>query len=93
MKARLKQYLLIALIALAGYFILNHHIIFDGKQVHLLRKTTMHLHYTFYSIKQKKPDTIMQVDTLRDAGIGDLLVELEKITDEERYLLESKYSY
>jgi hypothetical protein len=93
MKARLKQYLLIALIALAGYFILNHHIIFDGKQVHLLRKTTMHLHYTFYSIKQKKPDTIMQVDTLRDAGIGDLLVELEKMTDEERYLLESKYSY
>ncbi len=93
MKARLKQYLLIALIALAGYFILNHHIIFDGKQVHLLRKTTMHLHYTFYSIKQKKPDTIMQVDTLRDAGIGDLLVDLEKMTDEERYLLESKYSY
>jgi hypothetical protein len=93
MKARLKQYLLIALIAFAGYFVLNHHIIFDGKQVYLLRKTTMHLHYTFYSIKQKKPDTIMQVDTLRDAGIGDLLVELEKMTDEERSLLESKYSY
>ena len=93
MKARLKQYLLIALIALAGYFVLNHHIIFDGKQLYLLRKTSMHLHYTFYSIKQKKPETIMQVDRLREAGIGDLLVELEKMTDEERYLLESKYSY
>ena len=93
MKARLKQYLFIALIALAGYFIMNNHIIFDGKQVYLLRKTSMHLHYTFYSIKQKKPETIMQVDKLRDAGIGDLLVELGKMTDEERYQLESKYSY
>jgi hypothetical protein len=93
MKARLKQYLLIALAALAGYFILNHHIIFDGKQVYLLRKTSMHLHYTFYSIKQKKPETIMQVEKLRDAGIGDLLVELEKVTEEERYQLESKYRY
>ncbi len=93
MKARLKQYLLIAIIALAGYFILNHHIIFDGKQVYLLKKTSMHLHYTFYSIKQKKPETIMQVDILREAGIGDLLVELEKMTDEEKYKLESKYRY
>jgi len=93
MKARLKQYLLIAIVALAGYFILNHHIIFDGKQVYLLRKTSMHLHYTFYSIKQKKPEVIMQIDKLRDAGIGDLLVELERITDEEKYQLESKYSY
>jgi hypothetical protein len=93
MKARLKQYLFIALIALAGYFIMNNHIIFDGKQVYLLRKTSMHLHYTFYSIKQKKSETIMQVDKLRDAGIGDLLVELGKMTDEERYQLESKYSY
>ena len=93
MKARLKQYLFIVIAALAGYFILNHHIIFDGKQIYLLKKTSMHLHYTFYSIKQKKPEVIMQVDKLRDAGIGDLLVELEKITDEERYQLESKYSY
>ena len=93
MKARLKQYLLILILALAGYFILNHHIIFDGKQVYLLKKNSMHLHYTFYSIKQKKPDTIMQVDILRDAGIGDLLVDLDRVTEEERYLLESKYSY
>lgn len=93
MKARLKQYLLIAVIALAGYFILNHHIIFDGKEVYLLKKNSMHLHYTFYSIKQKKAETIMQVDILRDAGIGDLLVDLDRVTDEERYLLESKYRY
>lgn len=93
MKTRLKQYLLIGLFLFAGYFMLNHHIIFDGKKVYLLKKTSMHLHYTFYSIKQKKPDTIMQVDILREAGIGDLLVDLEKMTDEERSQLESKYRY
>ena len=93
MKARLKQYLLIAVVAFAGYFILNHHVIFDGKQVYLLKKTSMHLHYTFYSIKQKRPEIIMQIDKLRDAGIGDLLVELGKISDEEKYQLESRYRY
>jgi len=93
MKARLKQYFFIAVIAFAGYFILNHHIIFEGKNVYLLKKTSMHLHYTFYSIKQKKPETIMKVDKLREAGIGELLVELEKISEEERYQLEGKYNY
>jgi hypothetical protein len=93
MKARIKQYLMIAMVAAAGYFILNHHIIFEGKQVYLLKKTSMHLHYTFYSIEKKKPETIMKIDILREAGIGDLLVELDKITAAEQYQLESKYGY
>jgi hypothetical protein len=92
MKSRIKQYLLIALVVAAGYFIMNNHLIFDGKKVYLLEKTSLHLHYTFFSINQKKPDTIMKVDELRDAGIGELLVELGKMSSEDKYRLESKYS-
>ncbi len=93
MKTRIRNYLLIALAVAAGYFFMDNHIIFDGKEVHLLQKTSLHLHYTFYSISSKKPDTIMKVDELRNAGIGDLLVDLGKITSEQRYKLESKYGY
>ena len=35
----------------------------------------------------------MKVDELRDAGIGDLLVELGKMSNEEKSKLESKYGY
>jgi hypothetical protein len=93
MNSRIKQYILIAILAVVGYFILNNHIIFYGKDIHLLKKSSLHLHYTFYSVKEKKPETIMKIDYLREAGIGDLLVELGIINDDERVRLEDQYSY
>ena len=93
MNSRIKQYILIAVLAVAGYFLANNHFIFHGRQVYLLKKTHLHLHYTFFSLKEKRPGTIMKIDYLRDAGIGDLLVELEIIDEEQRTQLESEYSY
>ena len=93
MKARMKRYILIALAALASYFLLSNHIIFNGKEVYLLKKNSLHLNYTFFSIQEKKPESIMRIDTLREAGIGDLLVDLGIITREERSRLESKFLY
>ncbi len=91
MNSRIKQYILIAVAAAAGYFIMNNHFIIDGSDVRLLKKTSLHLHYTFYSIKQKKPAVIMKIDYLREAGIGDLLVDLGIIDYEEKSRLESQY--
>ena len=85
MNSRIKQYILIAVIAVAGYFVLSNHFIFYGTQVHL--------HYTFYSVKAKRPSIVMKIDCLREAGIGDLLVELGMIDQEQRAKLESEYSY
>ena len=93
MNARIKQYLLIAVAGVALYFVMNNHFIFYGTQVHLLKKSSMHLHYTFFSVKEKRPDNIMKIDYLREAGIGDLLVELDIINEEQRSQLENKYSY
>ena len=93
MNSRIKQYILIAVLAVAGYFLVNNHFIINGRQVHLLKKTSYHLHYTFYSIKEKKPSTIMKISYLREAGIGDLLVELGIIDEEQKAQLESEYSY
>ena len=93
MNARIKQYILIVVAAFALYFIMNNHFIFYGTQVHLLKKSSLHLHYTFFSIKAKNPDNIMKIDYLREAGVGDLLVELGIINEEQKNQLESRYSY
>ena len=92
MKQRLKQYLLIALAVAILYFVLDNHFIFQEKRVYLLQKTSLNLHDTFVSLHNKRPETIMENEDLRDAGIGDLLVELGMLTDEEKSQLESKFS-
>jgi hypothetical protein len=92
MNSRIKQYILIAIVAVAAYFTMSNHFIFYGTNVHLLKKPSLHLHYTFFSIKGKKPSNIMEIDYLRDAGIGDLLVELGMIDEAQRAELESEYS-
>ena len=91
MKQRLRQYFLIGLAAAAFYFVLDNHFIFQEKQVYLLQKTSLNLHDTFVSLDNKRPETIMQSEGLRDAGIGDLLVELGVLTDEKKNKLESKF--
>ena len=93
MNSRIKQYILIAVLAVAGYFIMSNHFIFYGSDVHLLKKPSLHLHYTFFSIKEKRPSSVMKIDYLREAGVGDLLVELGMIDHEQKEQLESEYSY
>lgn len=91
MGQRIKQYLLIGVAVAAVYFVLSNHYIVDGRDIYLLKKTSLHLHETFVSISNERPETILKNDVLREAGIGDLFVELEMLTEEERDLLESKY--
>jgi hypothetical protein len=93
MKQRLKQYLLIALAGAAIWFLLNNHFIIQGRNFYLLRKTTLDLHDTFVSLNNKKPITLLENERLREAGIGDLLVELRMLTEDQRYALESKIRY
>ena len=93
MNARIKQYLLIAIAAIALYFVASNHFIFYGGKIHMLKKTSLHLNYTFFSLKEKKPANIMQIDTLREAGIGDLLVQLGIINETQKSQLENQYAY
>jgi hypothetical protein len=93
MKQRLKQYFLIAAAAALLWFVLDNHFVFQGHHVHLLKKSTLNLHDTFVSLDNKRPESIMRNDRLREAGLGDLLVELGIISEDEKYALESKYDY
>ncbi len=97
MWSRIKGYLLLAAAGAAIYFLLSFHIIFYGHEasvvqnIYLLKKSKPNLHYTFFSLHQKKPDSVMKIKTLREDGIGDLLVEIGLLTVEEKHRLESQY--
>ena len=91
MKQRIKQYLLICLAATVLYFILDNNYIVDGRDIYLLKMTSLHLHETFVSISNERPETVLRNDILREAGIGDLFVELEMMSEEEKNLLISRY--
>ena len=93
MRQRLKQYLLIVLAAAALYFVLDNHFIMKKHHVYLLPKSTLNLHDTFTSLDNKRPATILENEELRDAGIGDLMVELKMLTEEKKNQLEAKYTY
>jgi hypothetical protein len=93
MKQRLKQYGLIAVAAALIWFVLDNHFVFSGKSVRLLKKETLDLHYTFISLDNKRPESLMRNDRLREAGIGDLMVDLGILSEDQKSELESKISY
>ena len=90
---RLKQYALIAAGAALLWFVMDNHFIVYGHNVHLLKKSTLDLHDTFVSLDNKRPESILQNERLREDGIGDLLVELGIISLDEQTKWEDKYNY
>jgi hypothetical protein len=97
MISRLKQFLLIGAVAAGVYFLMSTHIIFYGeeanfiKNIYLLPKSKLNLHYTFVSLNQLSPENIIKIKMLREDGIGELLVDIGMLSEAERLRLESKY--
>ena len=90
MKQRLKQYAIIAAAGALLWFVLDNHFIFNGYSVRLLKKSTLDLHDTFVSLNNKRPESVMKNERLREAGIGDIMVEMGIITEDERSEIENK---
>ncbi len=89
---KLKSIILVAIVVIAGWFLLTHHIIFMGNSLEFLKKTRLTSDYTFVSISNKKPESIMIIDTLREAGIGDLYVQTNALTEEQRKEMEDRFA-
>ena len=93
MKDRLKRYALIAAAVALLWFVLDNHFVMYGKEVHLLKKDERNLHDTFVSLNNKRPATVLKNDRLREAGIGELMVDIGMLSEEELSRLESKLDY
>jgi hypothetical protein len=92
-KKRLKQYALITAAAALFWFVLDNHFIIDGHDVHLLKKSELNLHDTFVSLDNKRPATVLKNERLREAGIGELMVDIGMMSEEEHSRIESKLDY
>ncbi|MFO7972678.1 MAG: hypothetical protein R6U40_13145 [Desulfobacterales bacterium] len=86
------SYILLVFLGAAGYFLLNYHIVFSGTTVKLLNKSKITSEYTFINISSKSVESLMRIDTLREAGIGNVLVEMGRLSEEEREVMEEKFS-
>jgi hypothetical protein len=91
MLSRIKQYLFMATLIGIAYFILAHHFIFHGRDFWILKKDELTLEYTFFSIKDVSESAILEIQPLRSAGIGEILVEQDRLSENERYEIEKAF--
>lgn len=94
MAQTIKKYLLYAaLIGLVYLLLAYHYIYIGGKDFRVLSKESLNLKYTFFSVQSKSPASIIKIDDLRWAGIGELLYEEGLVTKDEQMRLENKFEY
>ena len=91
MREKIKFFVLLVFLGAAGYFLLNYHIIYFGNSLKLLNKSRLTSEYTFIYASNKSAESILRIDTLREAGIGDILVKMGRINEEEKKTLEKKF--
>jgi len=70
-----------------------HYIYFGGMRVKMLKKTKFTLMETFTDLSSKAITNkrILQNDALRDAGLADLLVDMDRMSEKERARIMAKY--
>ncbi|PKN29362.1 MAG: hypothetical protein CVU64_08630 [Deltaproteobacteria bacterium HGW-Deltaproteobacteria-21] len=79
----LKRLILWGCVAVLGYLFLSYHFIFVGSSPKLLKKSKPSMEYILFSTQGKSNHSILSIDVLRKAGIGQLMVQEGKISGEE----------
>jgi len=78
---------------LIGYFFASRHIIINERDFSTLEKPYLTFEYTFCNVTDRDPEDIMRIDMLREAGIGDLLVEMGMLGEMQKEKLEYRFEY
>lgn len=83
MLQKIRNYILIALVIGAFYFLLSHHFLFTSyNDITFLKKSELTFKYTFVSMKQQSPERILRINELRNAGVEDFLLEKGLVTED-----------
>jgi hypothetical protein len=91
MQKGLKKLVIWGVILACGYFVLSTHFVFIGSDLRLLKKSHLTLENTVFSTQGKSIESIMDEDDMRNDGIGRLLVEKGKITEDQLDAILEKY--
>lgn len=91
MQKQIIRYIIIGVLLLIGYFFASRHIIINKREFSTLEKSYLTFEYTFYNVTDRDPEDIMRIDLLREAGIGDLLVEMGIIGEMQKERLEYRF--
>lgn len=73
------------------YFFLSFHLIFLNSTIKLLGKSSLTLEYTFFMANGKTNATILSHDDLREDGIGEILIDMGKMSEDQYNRLMRKY--
>ena len=68
------------------YFLLSYHTIIiegDPRNARLLKKTSLSLQYTFFNTKNRTNKSMLSIDALREAGLGEILIEEGLMSEQE----------
>ena len=91
MNALIKKIFIFGILGGILYFFLSFHLIFINSTIKLLRKSSLTLEYTFFMANGKTNATILSTDDLREDGIGELLIEMGKMSEGQYTRLRRKY--
>ena len=91
MNALIKKIFIFGILGGILYFFLSFHLIFINSTIKLLRKPSLTLEYTFFMANGKTNATILSTDDLREDGIGELLIEMGKMSEGQYTRLMRKY--
>jgi len=73
------------------YLVASHHFIyFGGQNIKWLKKEKLTFSDTFYSATLKTNEAILGHDVLREAGLGDLMVDMDLLSEKRKEYLVSK---
>ena len=91
MNALIKKIFIFGILGGILYFFLSFHLIFINSTIKLLRKSSLTLEYTFFMANGKTNATILSTDDLREDGIGEILIEMGKMSEGQYTRLMRKY--
>ena len=91
MNSLIKKIFIFGILGGILYFFLSFHLIFINSTIKLLGKSSLTLEYTFFNAKGKTNATILSHDDLRENGIGEILVEMGKMSEDQYTRLMQKY--
>lgn len=91
MAGRIRNFLILGVIIASIYFLSSHHVVFLDTDYELLKKSELTLEYTFVNLNNRDPADVMANDVLRDAGIGEILVDMGLLSETRAAELEFWY--